>query len=116
MPAERSPSETRARLHALSERLREAKHIEPAAQQELAQLVDELGAVLDSGSVPSAELAHLTDSAARLLQGLEQQHGSQQLLSARERLEVAILNAESRAPRAADIARRLVEALAGLGI
>src|SRR2546423_1079361 len=116
MAAEQPRSDVGTRLHSISQRLRETPHLGPEARQELAALVDELAQALDSSAVPSAEKAHLTESTAHLLQALQQRQDTSLLTTARERLDQAILNAEAHAPFAAGIARRLVEALADLGI
>jgi hypothetical protein len=116
MSAEQPPSDVRARLQNISERLRKANHLDPEAQQELAGLVEELGKAIDFAPVPSGELAHLTDSATHLLQALEQRRDKGVLTAARDRLEQAIVSAESRAPFVAGIAQRLLATLASLGI
>src|SRR5437879_1033742 len=98
MAAEQTPSDVRARLHAISERLRELHHLGPETQREVAELVEEMGKALGAAPVPSPELAHLTDSAAHLLHSLQEQHDTNVLTAARERLDKAILGAESQAP------------------
>jgi hypothetical protein len=116
MSREEPPSDVRARLQNISESLRKADHLDPQAQRELAGLVEELGKAIDFAPVPSGELAHLTDSATHLLQALEQRRDTGVITAARERLERAIVSAESRAPFVAGIAQRLLATLANLGI
>ncbi len=108
--------EVEASLHAVGELLREAHHLGPEAQQTLAQLVDELGSALGSGTLSSAELAHLRDSTARLVEALHRRHDEGVVAAARDRLEEAVVSAESNAPVVAGVARRLLDALASLGI
>lgn len=103
-------------LHELARLLREAQHLEPEAQQALADLVDELGKALDPATAPSAEMAHLADSAAGLAQALHQRHDTSVLVAARDRLEAAALRAEADAPVTAGVVRRLLDTLANLGI
>jgi hypothetical protein len=116
MSSGQSISEMQARLHEISERLRQAQHLGPEAQQDLAELVDELGKSLDSSQLPMAELTHLTDSAAHLLRSLEPPHNPSQLTAAKERMERAIFASEAQAPFITGIARRLLEVLASIGI
>jgi hypothetical protein len=116
MSAEQSPSDVRARLQSLSERLRKADHLGPETQQELAGLVEELGRAIEFAPVPSKELSHLTENATHLLQALEQRRDAGVLAAAKERFEQAIVSAESRAPFVAGIAERLLATLANLGI
>ena len=114
--SEPQPSDSVAKFHAVAQLLREAHHLGPEAQRELADLLDELGAALASDAVPPAEKAHLADSAAHLVRALHQQHDEGLWGRARHRLEQAIVAAEAQAPVAAGVARRLVDALANLGI
>jgi hypothetical protein len=121
MPEQPQPNpparpEVEASIHALSQLLREAHHLGPEAQEQLAQLVDELGSALGSGTISSAELAHLRSSTARLVEALHQRRDERTVESARDRLEEAVIAAESKAPVVAGVARRLLDALASLGI
>jgi hypothetical protein len=111
-----SPAEVQASLHELAQVLRTAKHLEPEAQAALADLVDELSQTLASGTNPSAETAHLVQSAASVARGLTQKHNPTVLAGALERLQEATLRAEAEMPLAAGIARRLIDTLANLGI
>jgi len=116
MATNQPSSEVRTRLHAIAERLKEAHHLGPEARRELAELVDELGKALEASAAPSAETAHLTESAAHLLQALHEPHDASLLASAKQRLDQAVFDTEAHAPFVAGIARRLLEALANLGI
>jgi hypothetical protein len=111
-----APSGVAASLHSLAELLRAADHLEPEAQQALADLVDELGNALHPGAVAGPEMTHLADSTTHLLQALHQQHDTRAVASARGRLEQAIVGVEAKAPGIAGIARRLVDALSNIGI
>jgi hypothetical protein len=117
-PSSELPTAARvqASLHELARLLREAHHLEPEAQQALADLVDELGKALDPADVPSAEMAHVADTAAQLAHALHQRQDTSVLLAARDRLEAAALRAEAEAPVTAGIVRRLLDTLANLGI
>jgi hypothetical protein len=108
--------QVQATIHAIAQVLRQPGQLRPETQKTLAELVDELGATLQSATVPSDELAHLTESTAHLLQALQKPHETGVLAAARDRLEGAIVRAESEAPVAAGLARRLVETLSNLGI
>jgi len=105
-----------ARLHAIAVLLREAHHLGPDAQKELAAVVDELSLVLDHTPLPSAEAAHLAESTSHLADALKNQHEPGLLGAARERLLEAAVAAETRAPAAAQLIRGLVDALSGIGI
>jgi hypothetical protein len=110
-----SVSEIQSRLHAVAGMLRESRTIDPASQRLLAELVDELSTALHSGSVPTTEVAHLAESTAHLADSLHQQQDQGVVTSARDRLETALLDAESRSNIVA-LARKLLDALANIGI
>ena len=111
-----SVAELKARLHAVAQRLRQPGPVDPEAKRTLAELVDELSAALGSGEVPPAEVAHLAESTAHLAEALHEREDAGLLGGARDRLEQAALNAEARAPLAVGLARRLLDALANIGI
>jgi Domain of unknown function (DUF4404) len=117
-PAAGSPnlSEIQNRLENIAQRLREAGNLEPETKQELADIVEELGKALASCPLPSPEMAHLSDSAAHLVQALHEKHDTSMLAAARDRLEEAIVRVETGAPVVAGLVRRLVDTLANLGI
>jgi hypothetical protein len=110
-----SVSEIQSRLHAVAAMLRESRTIDAESQRLLAELVDELSSALHSARVPTTEVAHIAESTAHLADSLHQQHDQGVLASARERLETALLDAESRSNIVA-LARRLLDALANIGI
>ncbi|HYT94608.1 MAG TPA: DUF4404 family protein [Gemmataceae bacterium] len=110
------PPEVQASLVMIGRLLREAHHLGPEAQQTLAGLMDELGRALSSSQASSEELAHLTESTAKLVEAVHQQHDEGVLAAARDRLEEAVIAAEARAPVVAGVARRLLDALSNLGI
>ena len=99
----------------LAAALGQAGRIEEA-QEALADLVDELGKTLTPTALASSETAHLATSAANLARTLHQEHSPTLLSAAKQRLEQAALRAETQAPVAAGIARRLLDVLADLGI
>lgn len=113
-PSPETTERVRADLLKLVPRLREAHHIGPEAQEALADLVEELVRLLDPAA-PSSQAEHLAETSAHLLQAVRQQHVGL-LASAKDRLEEAAARAEAEAPVATGLARRLVDALAGLGI
>jgi hypothetical protein len=108
-------SAVQTHLRTIAQILHEVRHLGPEAQQLLTDLVEELGNALDSAKVPSAELAHLAESTAHLVQAAHR-HEDKGLAAARDRLEKALVGAEMEFPRLVDIARRLADTLAGLGI
>lgn len=111
-----APSGVQASLHAIAEVLREPQPLDHEAREALAALVDELGAALATAPVPPAEVAHLADSTARLVKEVHRQAAPGMLTAARDRLDAAIVAAESKAPLVAGLARRLLDALANIGI
>ncbi len=115
-PRAPGPADLEARLHALARLLREGGTLSPDARQSLAALVDELAAELRALSPPPPEAAHLADGVAHLLETLRHPHNPTLLGAARERLEQTAVAAEVDAPVATDIVRRLLEALANIGI
>jgi hypothetical protein len=105
-----------ADLHRIASLLRQAKHLEPDAQRALAELVDELGRNLETGREDDPHAAQLATTTATLLQALVHKRDPGLLPAARDRLEQAILSAETQAPMAAGIAQRLLDVLSGIGI
>jgi hypothetical protein len=110
------PSGIQASLHTIAEVLRDPHPLNAEARQALAELMDELGALLAAPSVPQQALAHLAQSTAHLVQAVHGRADEGRLATARGRLEQAILGVESQAPLAAGIARRVLDALANIGI
>jgi hypothetical protein len=115
-PSPPSVPEVQARLEHLARLLRTPGLGSHASRQALTELVDELGRALAAGKVPPDEAAHLADSTAHLVEALRHEHEAGALSVARDRLEGALLGVEARAPFAAGLARRVMEALAGIGI
>ncbi|HEX8199035.1 MAG TPA: DUF4404 family protein [Isosphaeraceae bacterium] len=116
-PGPDAAAQIRANLLESARLLREAHHIDPEAQRTLADLVEELGQVLGPASdTSSVHAAHLAESSTHLVQALHQRHDDGVLASARARLAAAAARAESDAPVATGIARRLIDALSDLGI
>jgi hypothetical protein len=111
-----SPAGIEAGLHYVAQLLRRGEPFPPEAQQALADLVDELARALHPMALPSAEAAHLSDSMVHLVQALRQGHDTGLLAAARDRVERAIVSAETHAPVVAGIARRLIETLSNIGI
>ena len=104
------------RLQELAQRLRQTQHLGPEERSELAELVEELGQSLDPARLPDPARKHLEDHAAHLLQALHAQEEQGTLSAAKKRLEEAALRLENEAPQATGIVRRLIDALANLGI
>jgi hypothetical protein len=109
-------SEVQARLHDVTRLLRGSTSLDPETRDVLAELLDELTAALKSSNAPPAEVAQLAASAAHLAETLHHQRDQGLLAKARDRFGVAVLQAEARAPVAAGLARRLLDALANIGI
>lgn len=105
----------RDNLLELARRIRDVDHLEPEVGAELADLLGELAGALEHPA-PSAQADHLAQSAAHLARALEHQAKPGPIAEARRRLEDAAANAEVRAPVATGIVRRMIAALADLGI
>jgi hypothetical protein len=105
-----------ARLHELAQLLRQAHHLGPEAQAELAQLVDELSQSLDPASLPEASRRHLDESKTHLVNALRGKADVGRLSATGRRLEEAALRLEAEAPQVTGILRRLIDILANLGI
>jgi hypothetical protein len=105
-----------ARLHGVAQLLREPRPLDADSRQALAELVDELGKALQSGQVPSAEVAVLAETTAHLAEALHQQPPAPHVAGLRERFEDALIAAETRAPFVAGLARRLLDTLSNIGI
>jgi hypothetical protein len=117
MPEQTPPTASlEASIHELARVVREGRHLDPDAQQALADLVDELTNTLQNTALPAEETARLAESAAHLAQALHQRHEPTMLQQARDRLQQAVARAEVEAPVATGIARRLLDALANIGI
>jgi hypothetical protein len=111
-----TPAALQERLHEIARLLRRTHHLGPEAQQELARLADELGAVPEMAALPSTEAAQLLEQTTALVEALQRQADEGLLAAARDRLEEAVYTAAARAPLVAGVARRLLETLANLGI
>jgi hypothetical protein len=115
-PPPPAPSSVPDRLHEVAQLLRRAEHLGPEARQALAELADELAGAVAGGAVGSAEGQHLAATAGHLIEVLRHRRDEGTVAAARRRLREAVLAAEARAPVAAGLAHRLLDALADLGI
>jgi Domain of unknown function (DUF4404) len=111
-----SLQEVQTRLREVAQMLRKSGSYDAATQRILVELVDELNAALKAENVPPTEVARLAESTALLAESLHQQHSRGILGTARDRLEGAMIDAEAHAPTAVGLARRLLDALANIGI
>jgi hypothetical protein len=117
LPPESSASSgVRASLHVIAEILRDPHPISHEVREVLAAFVDELGETLTSSTAPPAEVAHLADSAVQLVRAVNRKEAPGILASARDRLDAAILAAQTKNPLTAGLVRRLLDALADIGI
>lgn len=115
LPRPAADDDLRRRLQDLGQLLAQADHLEPEMQQQLAELVQELGQAMQGGELEPSAVAQLSDSTAQLTDALRAQH--QGLLStARDGLERLVVDAEGRAPVATGFAERLIDVLSNLGI
>ncbi len=115
-PATPSVTEVRTRLHDAARLVRDSDSLDPDVRRSLAELMDELGRALEAPDAPPAEVARLAEGAAHLAESLHRGHDRGLPEGTRGRLEQLVLDAEARAPVAVGLARRLIDALANLGI
>jgi hypothetical protein len=108
--------EVQQRLHEVARLLRESRQVDPDSRKILAELVDELSEALRSSQVPPEEVAVLAGTTAHLAEALHHRPVPGWLGQVRDRFEEAALRAEARAPVAVGLARRLLDALANIGI
>jgi hypothetical protein len=108
--------ELQARLQEVTQLLRQPTTIDEQARQALAELTAELARLLDAGAVPAEEVKRLAENTTHLAEALHHPHPSSGIAGIRERFEQALASAEAHAPLAVGLARRLVNALANLGI
>jgi hypothetical protein len=111
-----SVQEVAARLHDVAREVRRSRSLDSHSQRVLAELVEELSQALAEPNVPPAEVARLAESTAQLAESLHRQHDRGLLERARDGLEGAVIEAESHAPTAVGLARRLLDALGNIGI
>ena len=116
-PQPASSSEERAAsLHAVAVALRETPHLGREARQALAEFMDALENPETTSAAAPADVKRLTERAAHLLHALHHQHDAGVLATARDRLEEAVVRAEAAAPVTAGVFRRLLDALANIGV
>src|SRR6516225_4285136 len=97
---QRTPStaEVREHLHTIARLLRAVPHLGPEAQQQLAELVDELSRALEGETVPLAELTHLADHVEQLVKATREGEETGPIGKVRDRLEAAVATVEAKAP------------------
>src|SRR5262245_31547025 len=106
--------DVQSRLQEVAKLLRDSPSLDAESRRVLAELVEELSRTLNSGSVPPGEVAHLAESTAHLAESLHHQHDTTMLGRAREGLEGAVIRAETKAPVAVGLARRVLDALSNI--
>jgi hypothetical protein len=110
------PATIQASLRTIAAVLREPHPLSVEAQEALAGLMDELGNVVTAKEPPPEAVRRLADSTARLVQAVHRRADAGLVVQARDRVEQAIIGAEAHAPLVAGVARRLLDALANIGI
>src|SRR5262245_39899096 len=111
-PDPQTRAEVQARLQELARQLRQTRHLDPEAQQAVADLLAELSQALHPEVLSFKEAGQLVESTAHLAEALHQGQPRGPLQAARQRLERAVLRAEARAPLLTGIVGRLLDALA----
>jgi hypothetical protein len=120
MPANDEPSPAakavQDQLFALARLLRAVPRLPVETQALLAEILEELGNDLSSSDVPPAEVTHLSESVARLVDVVRAKSDKGLLNAAWESVDKAIIAAEDTSPVFAGLVRKLVDALSSLGI
>jgi hypothetical protein len=111
-----SSEDRAASLHAVARALRETPHLGRQARQALADFLDALDDPETTAAASPADMNHLTSRATQLLTALRHQQDAGVLTAARNGLEEAVLRVESEAPVTAGAFRRLLDALANIGL
>jgi hypothetical protein len=111
-----SAEDRAASLHAVARALRETPHLGRQARQALADFLDALNDPETTAAASPADMNHLTSRATQLLTALRHQHDAGVLTAARDGLEEAVVRVESEAPVTAGAFRRLLDALANIGL
>jgi hypothetical protein len=111
-----STEDRAANLHAVARALRETPHLGREARQALADFLDALDDPETTAAASPADMNRLTSRAAKLLTALHHQHDGGVLAAARDGLEEAIIRVEAEAPVTAGAFRRLLDALANIGL
>jgi hypothetical protein len=117
-PAADSPAvlEIRTRLQKIAQMLRQGGSLDAGSQRALAELVDEMTSILETEKLPDAELAHLTQTTAQMEEAIRHQQDLGVVGTVRTGLERAAANTEANAPIAVGFSRKLLDALANIGI
>jgi hypothetical protein len=115
-PHSNTPEEIFAILHSTAQTLGATKHLTPAAQKALANLVEELGKALASANASGEEVGRLAEGVALLNQAIADQENREHSKRARERLEESICLAEAKHPFLTSLAQQFLNILAELGI
>lgn len=114
-PVPPDPEAVREQLLQCARMLRSTRHMDPEAQNALAELVTELASCVDLDT-PTAPASQLAESSTNLVQALHDQQDEGLIAAARHRLEEVAARAEAEAPVATGVVRRFIDALAGIGI
>ncbi len=116
VPGDPSAAEIRARLEEAARLVRQSKRLDTDSRQILAELVEELSATLRTAQLSPTELSHLESTTTNLAKVLHHEPTEGALHSVQEGFEQVIVTLEARAPLVAGLARRMLDALANLGI
>lgn len=115
-PVNEAVQQIQTHLRNASQLLRHAKSLDTESQGVLAELMEEMTQALKNEELSEDELSHLVQTTAHLEEALRHHHDAGIVATARAGLERAISNAESEAPITVGLARRLLDALANIGI
>jgi hypothetical protein len=96
--------------------VRKAGHLDPDTQRSLADLAEQMADRLSQPHAASAEENELGQLAGELIASLHREEGEAPVAARRNRLEEAVVAAETRAPLVAETARELIDVIANLGI
>jgi hypothetical protein len=109
-------SPVRTKLRQLAQDVRRAHHLEPETRRKLADLLTRLSQELKPETLSAEDKGHLVAGIVELSEALREEKGIGPLTAARERLGEAIIETQAEAPVATGFLRRLLDALANIGI
>src|SRR5262245_13220335 len=93
-PKASDADKVQAELREIAALLRQASHLDPATQKNLADVVEELSRAIKPDALPSAETIHLAQTLAQLARSLHAKEERSRLTSVAVRLRAAVAKVE----------------------
>lgn len=111
-----SAPEVRGRLEEAARLLRGSDSVDLEVRSALVELLDELGRALELPDATPEEVGRLAEGVAHLGEALHRGHDHGVLAAARDHLTGLAFRAQTQAPAAVGLTRRVIDALANAGI